>query len=260
MATSEDSRFVPAGVTTPMQNSSNAQPMEFTRPTFVWGVWALSLLAALAFVVRYAHNVPYYDDWVMTDVLANNQQVDAVWLWNQHNGHRNPLPKLVLIALYSLTQWDFRAGMYFNVVFLAALAAAAVKLAARQRGSVSYADAFFPLALLSWGHYENLLWSWQVTQVIPIGIAIALLLVIVRWAAQPGLRTALISATAVAALPLCGIAGLVFVPGFALWLLAVGWHLARSPQPKARAEAFAIWTIGAIAVALIPLYLSLIHI
>jgi hypothetical protein len=145
-------------------------------------------------------------------------------------------------------------------VLLAALAAAALKLAARQRGSLSYADAFFPLVLLSWGHYENLLWSWQLTQVMPIGMAIALLLVIVRWAAKPGLRTALISATAVAALPLCGIAGLVFVPGLALWLLAVGRHFARSDRPKARAEALAIWTIGAMAVALIPLYFNGLHV
>ncbi|GAB2564031.1 hypothetical protein GCM10027085_65020 [Spirosoma aerophilum] len=196
----------------------------------------------------------------MTDALVIKQPVDAGWLWSQHNEHRIPLPKLVLIALYSLSGWDFRAGMYFNIVLLAALAAGAVKLASRQRGFVSYADAFFPLALLSWGHYENLLWSWQVTQVIPIGIAIALLLVIVRWAAQPTLRTALIAAVAVAALPLCGIAGLVFVPGFALWLLAAGRNLFQSPQRKARAGAFAIWTIGAIAVALIPLYFNDLHI
>ncbi len=36
-----------------------------------------------------------------------------------------------------------------------------------------YADAFFPLLLRHWGHYENLPWSWQVTQVIPVVIAVS---------------------------------------------------------------------------------------
>jgi len=32
----------------------------------------------------------------------------------------------------------------------------------RLRGRLIYADAFFPLLLLSVGHYENIIWTWQI--------------------------------------------------------------------------------------------------
>ena len=77
-------------------------------------------LAVLLYIAGHAHNVPYYDDWVMVPVLSGAQQVDAGWLWQAHNDYRIPLPKLVLLALYHLSGWDFRVGMYANALLLAA--------------------------------------------------------------------------------------------------------------------------------------------
>jgi hypothetical protein len=103
------------------------------------------VVGALLYIVRYAHDVPYYDGWSMVEVLGGQQPVDAGWLWQPRNEHRIPLPKLVLLGLYSMSGWDFRAGMYFNVLLLAALAGGMMRVAAQQRGGTSYADAFFPL-------------------------------------------------------------------------------------------------------------------
>jgi hypothetical protein len=217
------------------------------------------LVGALLYVVRYAHDVPYYDGWSMVEVLGGQQPVDAGWLWQPRNEHRIPLPKLVLLGLYSMSGWDFRAGMYFNVLLLAALAGGMMRVAAQQRGGTSYADAFFPLVLLHWGHYENLLWSWQVTQVIPIVIAGALLAVMVRWGTRPGPRTALLCGLGVAALPLCGIAGLVFVPGFVLWLAVSARNLWGGREERARGAALAAWSLAAAALLLVPLYFVGLH-
>ena len=71
------------------------------------------------------------------------------WLWSEHNGHRIPLPRLVLLGIYGATGSDFRAGMYFNVLVLSFLALVMIQTAAAQRGYVSYTDAFFAVVLLS---------------------------------------------------------------------------------------------------------------
>src|SRR5260370_65859 len=83
----------------------------------------------------------------------------AGFIWEQHNEHRVPIPKLVLLGLYELTGGDFRCGMYFNVIMLGALGILMIRGAGRIRGRLSYADAFIPLLLLNWGHYEQILWS-----------------------------------------------------------------------------------------------------
>src|SRR3989442_1390482 len=84
------------------------------RVAFVWGTWAFLALAVVLYIAGYGHNVPYYDEWVMVDVLRGAQPVDAAWLWQAHNDHRIPIPKMVLLALYHLSGWDFRVGMYAN--------------------------------------------------------------------------------------------------------------------------------------------------
>jgi hypothetical protein len=108
--------------------------------------------------------------------------------------------------------------------------------------------------LLNWGHYENLLWSWQVTQVIPTVIVLGLLLTIVRFGTK---LTGLVSTCcglAVAALPLCGVPGLAYVPGFALWLAEVGRQSWRPNSTTGRRDALIAWALAAVAVVLIPIY------
>ena len=106
-------------------------------------IWAVMSLSALIFVLMFGSNVPYWDEWNIIDVLTGNKTVDLSWLWSEHNGHRIPLPRLVLLGLYGATGSDFRAGMYFNVLVLSLLALAMIRAAAAQRGHVSYTDAFF---------------------------------------------------------------------------------------------------------------------
>src|SRR6516225_7885299 len=86
---------------------------------------ALVLIGAfastIAFAATYGCNVPFGEEWeVMGPVLAGKQPVTLHWLWSQSNEHRVPVPKLVLLGLLKLTNCDFRAGMFFNVLALGA--------------------------------------------------------------------------------------------------------------------------------------------
>ena len=98
----------------------------------------------------------------MIPVLTAARRVSVEWLWSQHNEHRIPLPRLVLLGLLRLSAGDYRAAMIFNVVALASLALGMVLVARRGSGTWRETDAFFPLALLDLGHHANLLWGWQV--------------------------------------------------------------------------------------------------
>lgn len=222
---------------------------------FVWSAWALLITAALALVAGYGRDVPFYDELSLVPVLAGEQPITAEWLWSAHNGHRLPLPRLLLLGLLRLTGCDFRAGMYVNVVALGGLALAMIRTAQGVRGRPAYTDAFFPLVLLHWGHAQNLLWTWQVVLVLPVALAGVLLLLIVR----PGTRLAPAGAAgagaALLALPLCGVSGLVYVPALALWLGGVAVQQWRSPARTGRGWGVAIGALAAAALGLVAYYL-----
>ena len=160
--------------------SAAREPSARLAPAFVWGVWTLMTLIALACIARYGRNIPLAEDWLMVPPMTGHELHLASWLWAQNNEHRLPLPRLILLAVLSTTH-DFRAGMVLNVLSLAALAAAMIVTARWLRGGVTRAsDAFFPLALLHLGDWENLVWAWQFQFVSSAVLICALMLVVTR--------------------------------------------------------------------------------
>ena len=112
------------------------------------------LLLALVYLVKFSSPLPCFDDWTLVPVLTGARPLTPAYLWEPFNEHREPLPKLVLNALGRLSGFDFRAGMFLNVLLLAGLAAAMLRTARRLRGSCHFADAFFPLVVLSLAQWE----------------------------------------------------------------------------------------------------------
>ena len=220
---------------------------------FTWSVWAVMAAGAFAFIYTYGCNLPCLDEWDMVGALTGNQPITLAWLWSQHNQHRIVLPRLIYLALAWLTGSDFRAGMYFNGLALAALAAALIVAARRLRGWTSYADAFFPLALLHAGHWENLLWGFQIEFVAHTLLAFGLLLLILRSRSPLTWGAGLAGSLCLLALPLCGAHGLPFVPLLAVWLLVWAWRSRRTPG-RAAWRLAVVAALAAAALALVPVY------
>src|SRR5262249_20409083 len=124
-------------------------------PIFVWGIWALMVSAALTYIAWYGSDVPYWDEWILVPALTGRQPLTLEFLWAQHNEHRIPLPKLLLVTFARLSHHNFRTGMVANVIILGLTAAAMIRAARKLRGRTSFSDAFFPMAMLHWGHYDN---------------------------------------------------------------------------------------------------------
>lgn len=194
----------------------------------VWLVWAGMTAAALAYVGLYGSAEPYMDDWDIVPVLTGHEQLSPAWLWAQHNEHRLPLPRLLLLGLLRVSDYDFRAGMVFNVLALSALAAALVRVAARLRGRTAWTDLCLPVLFLNWGHSDNLLWAWQVQFGMCAVLAGALVVLIAGGTFPWSARRAVVAALCLVGLPLCGGCGLPFAPPLALWfavMAAAHWRI-----------------------------------
>ncbi len=231
------------------------RPRPPAAATVAWGVLAAMLLAALIFLRVYASNVPSWDDWDMVPTLTHNQPVTWEWLWSQHNEHRVPLPRLVFLGLNRVFGVDMRVTMYFDVLLMAALAAAMILAAARLRGRVGAADAFFPLALLNVGQAANLLWGWQLQFFASVAVACVALIAIVRAGQSMHVRAAAAVAGGCALLlPLCGANGLGMVPALAAWPLALALLPdAWTGAPRARGDRVLL-LLGGAALVLTVVY------
>jgi len=222
--------------------------------SFTWATWVVMLLIALAYFRTYAQNVPLTEDWLLVPALTGHQSDFMQWLWAPNNEHRLPLPRLVMLGILKASGGDFRACMLFNILLLAVISGGMLRAARRLRGGRSrLTDAFFPLAFLHMGNWENMLWAWQLAFVMSIALVCVVLLVMIGNQGLLTRRGSIISGACLVLLPLTGANGLLFVPPLALWTGLLGFHTIRT-NPLARREGQILITFSAIALLVVRLY------
>jgi hypothetical protein len=202
---------------------------------FVWGSWAFLLLADLAFVWKYTHNVPFCEDWnLLVPYLTGDEPITLSYLWEQNAEHRYPLLKVVLLTVLKLCNGDFRAPTVFGICALGGVACAMIQVAKRLRGRSSCLDAFFPLALLQWGFLSPSVWAWEHAYLLPTLVASILLLLIISKGMQLTIGTGILAGIGLALLPLCSAVGLLYLPPLALWLGCAAGFSWRSSERGAK--------------------------
>jgi hypothetical protein len=189
--------------------------------TGVLALWAGMVSVVIGCIALYGRNVPLAEDWDMVPALIGQEPNLLEWLWAQNNEHRLPLQKAIYLVLLKASGGDFRIGMIANTLMLGGLSLAMILTARRVRGGrTRLADAFFPLALLHLGHWENMVWSWQIQFVISTMLVCIWLLVIVRERLPLPPKIAVTAGLTLVLLPLSGANGLLLTPFVALWLAA----------------------------------------
>ena len=207
--------------------------------------------AALITVSRYGRNIPLAEDWSLIAPLTGHEQQLAGWLWEQNNEHRTPVPRLILLGLLKLTR-DFRAGMYLSVILLAVLSVCLIGVSRYLRhGQTRLSDAFFPIVLLHLGHWENLVFNWQVHFVLPTFLICGVLLVMVCEPTLSDARAAVFAGMALISLSLCGAVGLLFVPLLSLWFGYCGVLQLHRVETDGRGRWIGGFLIGAVIVTLL---------
>jgi hypothetical protein len=201
---------------------------------FVLGTWLFLTAVALFFVTYYGNCTPRWEDWFLVPVVTGAQAVDLSWLWENVQGHRVPIPKLVLIACYRLFGFNSKPILYLNVILFAALALALLWTIRKARGRWHYSDAFFPIVLLNLGQTEAFSWAQTFAYVAPTCLETILLMLIVTQRGVLDRTSIALAGLSLVLLPLTFGGGLVFAALMVPWLVYQGWALAPTQEPSRR--------------------------
>ena len=213
--------------------------------------WVVFTLAALAYVAALGTNAPYADEWEFGPALVGEEPA-LPWLWQQHNEHRLPLPRLVYLGLFQLTH-DFRAGMLLQDAMLSALALYLMRLASQLRGKPHWADAFFPVSLLHVGHWENFIMGYQICFALFCVLATGIAVVALRTTRESAFRSGVTAGVLLMLLALTGGSGLVVVLPVAAWLVVLAGSVWRS---GAKGKAALLGLLAFSPVAYLGLYFA----
>lgn len=216
--------------------------------TAVWLALAVMLAISLGCIVAYTRNIGVAEDWQMVRAMTGNEPDLAGWLWSQNNEHRLPVQRLIYLMALKVTD-DFRSGMVLNQIMLAGLAAAMAYTAAKLRGRADWRDIVFPLALLHLGHWENLLWGWQIQFVWSTVLAGLILLLLVKDELRT-VRNVMAMALLVSLLAISGANGIVLAATMAAFM---AW-IALWPPPLMQPVRLALACAAATAAGTIGLY------
>jgi hypothetical protein len=187
-------------------------------PLAVAAALALLLAGDLLCVALWGRNIALAEDWEMVPAMTGHEPDLLGWVWSQNNEHRLPVQRLIYLGLLRATG-DFRSGMIANQMLLASLSAVLAWTAAKARGRWRWSDILFPLALLHIGHWENLIWSWQIQFVWSVFVTGLLIVLVVR--APHWQLTGILAATVLLVLlPISGANGIVMAAAMAIWLAA----------------------------------------
>jgi hypothetical protein len=220
----------------------------------VWTVWAAITAASVWYASLYAFSLPFADEMRSLPQVCHRQPVTWAWLWAQHNEHRLFLPRLIYVGLGLATDYDFRAGAFWNVAMLAALSAALMLAARAVRGRSSLYDVFLPLVVQHWGQPLNILWGFQLnftTDTFWAGLALA---TVARCRGRVSPAAALGIALCLAGAGLCGAYGLPLLPPLACWLILAGFWGKPAGKSGRLGQVVALTTLAAMLFAFVIVY------
>ena len=220
---------------------------------FIYTTSLILLGSAVVYVMLYGTNVPSWDDWDMVPTMTHHQPITASWLWSQHNEHRIPLARLIMLGTYGL--WpDLRACMYLNVLAMAVMSLALMRSARRLRGQAIPSDIIFPLVLLGFAQGPNFIWAWQVEFFASTVLALCILIVIAEYKSGDHMRTAILVSICLALLVVSGAHGLALVPALAAWLSVLAFLPAVDTQAQSKRNRVLLLSCCGLLAVLIMLY------
>lgn len=214
-------------------------------PLFVWMVQLAASIAALVFALRNAPVAPFWDEWSNVRVLTGRQPFSLEWLWAQHFEHRIPLAKLLWLGIERVSGGDGRWVVAFLILLLSLSSAILLKGFLKFRGRLLWTDAFIPLLLLHWDHWENMTWPFQIPfSLHALGVSILVASVLGLATARSGRRGEPVD-LALLFLPFCGLSTLPFL------FLMVPWRLyvILRKGPERRSWGSAVWPCLALVLA-----------
>lgn len=208
----------------------------FIQKTGILFLVILPPLLLARFIFFNSVNVPFWDQWELVSVLENVNQGNFYIndFLHQHNEHRLLFPRILMVAVATMTAWDTRYELFISlgIAIISFLLLLKLLQTTSIRTKQPIPILLLPLLSLVWFSFvqqENWMWGWQIQWFLSVlGVLMALLGVanIQKKGATSWKNIALIGAGAVIAQYSLG-------NGVLLWPLVVGslWYL-RVPIKK----------------------------
>ncbi len=136
--------------------------------SFLWAFPASLALFVLGFVAVHFVNVPYWDEWEFTEVVAGIEPFTWEWVWAPHNEHRLVWQKLFTYAWARLTAWNVALATLFPALMICGGSLLLLRRELAEHGDLpAGARRLFVAALSLWlfslRQHENLTWSFAFT-------------------------------------------------------------------------------------------------
>lgn len=163
------------------------------RGTKRWFWLAVGALALLPWVVlalqirRYGVNLPFSDQWEFPLLIQElrSGELDAGDFFAQHNEQRMFFPRLVMMGLAVLTDWNIKVEMVVNLalgLFVYGVTAALLVRTLRPlEGWVAVPMITASVALSSLAQWENWFWGWQISWFLPLACLFAAVGALTQW-------------------------------------------------------------------------------
>jgi hypothetical protein len=218
------------------------------------GIWLVLTLAAVAFVTFLGNRLPRWEDWFFVSSATGAQPIRLSWLWENVQGHRVPVSKLIYAVCYSSFGFNSKPILYLHVLLFSTLSVLLANAIQRVRGRWCYTDAFFPIVLLNLGQSEAFLWAQTAAYVTGSCLEAVLLIVIATNRGALDCTGLVLAAASLILLPLTSGGGLVFAAIMVPWLLYQGRLMRRTAEvPALKVHPLAL-AAAAITVLIIGLY------
>ncbi len=223
---------------------------------FVLGTWLFLTVIAFGFVTLYGNRTPRWEDWLFVPFVTGAQRVNLSWLWEDIQGHRVPILKLILCACYTLFGFNSKPILYLNLLLFSALALGLIWAIHKVRSRWSYTDAFLPIVLLNLGQAEAFSWA-QTFAYLAATCLEGVLLILIATHREGLNRTSLLLASAcLILLPLTFGGGVVFASMMVPWLIYEGWRAKRSTAPSRRQVAPIALSAALVTVLIVGSYFA----
>lgn len=131
--------------------------------------WVLILIPPsfiLILVNKYGVDFPYWDQWKFVPLLIKAHYGELTFsdLWAQHLEHRILFPRIIMLLLAYITNWNIMYELYLSVI-LAGLILWFLYLLLRLTVG-NYIPSWLPIVMsfltFSTIQYENWMWGWQI--------------------------------------------------------------------------------------------------
>ncbi len=170
----------------------------------VLGVWLLATFVAFQFSIRSTRVLPYWDECELVDFVAGVRPVTLDWMWDQHNEHRIPLVKLIMVGIARATGMNGTLTICISTALIAASAGLMLLFVHGLRGRFSAWDCAIPVAFLNPAHGQTYSEPFQLTWTLPVFLGCTAVYLGVRASQRQELWSLLAAGGAIVLLPLCG--------------------------------------------------------